>query len=73
MITHYIYCPRAHAHWPDLGGVFGALVFSEISIKDRRKIISEHVAEGRQIRTCLNGPYQSIQLIYRAVKDGISP
>ena len=26
-LTHYIYNPEAKAHWPELGGVCGALTF----------------------------------------------
>ncbi len=72
-VTHYIYCPRSHAHWPDLGGVFGVLSLGETSLEKRREIIHQYMTEGRQVRACVNGPYKDIQLIYRAMKEGRQP
>ena len=72
-ITHYIYCPQTHAHWPELGGVCGALSFSETSIENRRAIIAGNIAAGRQVKACINGPYKDIQPIYRAMEEGRTP
>jgi hypothetical protein len=72
-VTHFIYCPRAHTHWPDLGGVFGALSMGETSPNDRRRIIADYMKEGRRVVACRNGPYRDIQPIYTAMKDGRTP
>lgn len=72
-VTHYIYCPRSHAHWPDLGGVFGGLSLGESSPEERRAIVGRYMAEGRQVRACRNGPYCGIQPIYAAMRAGRTP
>ena len=72
-ITHYIYCSRSHAHWPDLGGVFGALALGELTPQERMVIICKYMAEGKHVVVCKNGPYDGIQPIYRAMKEGRIP
>ena len=72
-ITHYIYCPRSHAQWLDLGGVYGALALGEMSPSQRREVISEYMKEDRQVRPCVNGPHDDIQKIYKAMQEGRKP
>ena len=72
-ITHYIYCPRSHFHWLDLGGVYGALSLQETGPEERRLIIAKYMAEGKQVVPCKHGPYKDIQPILNAVREGRTP
>ncbi len=72
-VTHFIYCPRHHRHWPDLGGAHGALTLGGFTDSERREVIHKYMKEGKQVKTCVNGPYKCIQSIYKAFQEGRTP
>lgn len=68
-VTHYIFIDDRPPGWQ----VYGALSLEHLFVGERRSIVGKWMAERKRVVACKNGPYENIQPIYRAIREGNVP